>query len=281
MLTELARGYALFGDTRPAARARHRGGGAAGAARRRCAEPPRLAARAGAALRPARRRCCWRRAGSSRRSPATAPAAPSRSGWPPPMPTTTTASATWRSAPSRSATPISPRAHFDDALASYHVGLAISERLAAADRTNIRAQHGVLVAQLKIGDVLRLQGELDARARELSRKPRLRRAAGRRRSRQSRMAARAAASPIASSPTCWRRRARPTRRWRITAPATPSPSARPPPTRATRAGAASSGSAHERIGALLEARGEFDRGARRVSLEPRDRRPARRRRSGR
>ena len=58
-------------------------------------------------------------------------------------------------------------AHFaqgqlDDALASYHVGLAIGERLAAADRTNTRTQHGVLLAQLKIGDVLRLQGELDA-----------------------------------------------------------------------------------------------------------------------
>src|SRR5262245_18889862 len=48
----------------------------------------------------------------------------------------------------------------DDALESYQASLAIDRRLAQADRNDTRWQYGLLIAHEKIGDVLRVQGEL-------------------------------------------------------------------------------------------------------------------------
>jgi tetratricopeptide (TPR) repeat protein len=49
----------------------------------------------------------------------------------------------------------------DDALESYQAGLAVDQRLATADRSDPRWQHGLLIAHEKIGDVFRVQGELE------------------------------------------------------------------------------------------------------------------------
>ncbi len=170
--------------------------------------------------------------------------------------------------------------HFDDALASYHVGLAISERLAAADRTNIRAQHGVLVAQLKIGDVLRLQGELDAALASY---------------RESRAIAERLVAADPANPE-WQRGLLHAHRKladvlaQAGAPDEALANYRAGHAIAERQAAANPGDARWRSELGLAPRAHrraargarrVDRGARRVSRQPHDRRPARRRRSGR
>ncbi len=49
----------------------------------------------------------------------------------------------------------------DEALARYRDGLAVCERLAAADPANTEWQRDLSVSFNKIGDVLRAQGKLD------------------------------------------------------------------------------------------------------------------------
>src|SRR5436190_1020597 len=49
----------------------------------------------------------------------------------------------------------------DDALKAYSDGLAIRERLAAADRSNTGWQRDLSVSYNKVGDVLVAQGKLD------------------------------------------------------------------------------------------------------------------------
>ncbi len=56
---------------------------------------------------------------------------------------------------------LAARGQLDDALASYRASLAIRDRLAVADRGNVRWQRDLASAHNKIGDVLQAQGKLD------------------------------------------------------------------------------------------------------------------------
>ena len=82
------------------------------------------------------------------------------------------------------------RAALADVLPLYERGLAIAERLAKADPGNAGWQRDLSVSHDKIGDVLRAQGNLAGRARQLPGLARHRRAARQSRSRQCRLAAR-------------------------------------------------------------------------------------------
>ena len=93
------------------------------------------------------------------------------------------------------------------ALAAYRAGLAIAERLAAADPGNAGWQRDLSVSHERIGDVLVAQGELRGRRSRPTGGPRHRASAGRARPGQHRVAARPLGQPRAGSATCWRRRA--------------------------------------------------------------------------
>ena len=112
-------------------------------------------------LRQASATCWWRRASSRRRSRPTATASPSASGSPPPIPATRG----WQRDLSVSYNKIGDvlvaQGKLDEALKAYRDGLAIAERLAAADRSNTQWQRDLSVSYNKIGDVLVAQGKLD------------------------------------------------------------------------------------------------------------------------
>ena len=145
----------------------------------------------------------------------------------------------------------------DEALKAYRDGLAIAERLAAADRSNTQWQRDLSVSYDKVGDVLVAQGKLDEALKAY---------------RDGLAIASASPPPIAAIPsgsaicrsrtrrsaTCWWRRASSTRRSRPTATASPSRSASPPPIRSNTRVAARSVGLLQQVGDVLVAQGKLD-----------------------
>ena len=78
----------------------------------------------------------------------------------------------------------------DEALKSYRDSLAIIERLAASDRSNTDWQRDLVVSYNSIGDMLVAQGKLDEALKSYRDSLAIRRAPGRLRSQQCRLAAR-------------------------------------------------------------------------------------------
>ena len=170
-------------------------------------EQRRLAARPLGQPRARSATCWWRRASSTARSRPTATASPSPSGWPRPTRATPTGSATSRSATNKLGDVLVAQGQLADALTAYRASLAICERLAAADPSNAGWQRDLSVSHEQDRRRAGGAGAARRRARRLPRQPRHRRAAGRGRSEQRRLAARPLGQPRAGSATCWWRRA--------------------------------------------------------------------------
>ena len=80
---------------------------------------------------------------------------------PPPIAAIRNGSAIWRSPTNNIGDVLVAQGKLDEALKAYRDGLAIRERLAAADPGNTRWQRDLSVSYNKVGDVLMAQGKLD------------------------------------------------------------------------------------------------------------------------
>ena len=162
---------------------------------------------------------------------------------------------------------------------AYRDSLAIRERLAASDRSNTGWQRDLSVSYNRVGDVLVAQGKLDEALKSLPRQPRHRRAPGRRRSQQHRLAARSLGVVRTGSATCWWRRASSTRRSRAYRDSLAIAERLAAADRSNTGWQRDLSVSYDRIGDVLVAQGKLDEALKSLPRQPRHLRAPGRRRS--
>ena len=189
-----------------------------GAPRRRRPRQYAVAARSGGVAREGRRRAAG--AGQARRGAhrPTATASSSASASPPPTAAMRSGSAICRCPYSKIGDVLVAQGKLDEALKAYRDDLVITERLAAADRSNTQWQRDLSVSYDRIGDVLVAQGKLDEALKAYRDEPRHPRAPRSPPTAATRSGSAICRCRTTRSAKCWWRRASSTRRCRPIAP---------------------------------------------------------------